>query len=224
MKSLKRALLALGLGGAGVYLVHALMILPEAPSALTDAVTARMDQSGVTHPLTAVLMNFRGYDTLLEIGVLLLAALAALAVLGAVDTLPKPVLRDRPEVLQSLIRWLGAPLLVTVFYLLWIGSYRPGGAFQAGSVLGAGGVLLTLSGLLVGLRWHAAWRWLLGAGFLTFLLVSVLVMPGSGALLAYPREGAGLLILLIEFAATLSIGAILTLLFLAVMAGGEESP
>ncbi len=39
-----------------------------------------MAASGVEHPVTAVLLNFRGYDTLLEIAVLLLALLVMLAV------------------------------------------------------------------------------------------------------------------------------------------------
>ena len=34
-----------------------------------------METSGVRNPVTAVLLNFRGYDTLLEMGVLLVALL-----------------------------------------------------------------------------------------------------------------------------------------------------
>ena len=34
-------------------------------------VERRLDESGVSNPVTAVLLNFRGYDTLLEITVLL---------------------------------------------------------------------------------------------------------------------------------------------------------
>jgi hypothetical protein len=51
----------------------AVLSLPPAPVQLVDTIQANMHQSGVTNPVTAVLLNFRAYDTLLEIGVLLVA-------------------------------------------------------------------------------------------------------------------------------------------------------
>lgn len=223
MMRLHRVILALLLAAFGWLLARAFVSLPASPPHLADAVTAQMDQSGVTHPLTAVLLNFRGYDTLLEIGVLLLAGLAALAVSGSATTTPRAELLDRPAVLLGLVRVLMPVLVVVAFYILWIGSYRPGGAFQAGSILGAGGVLLVLAGVVDGARVRLALRMILGFGFLVFLLVSATVMAGGRALLEYPVPYAGLLILLIEGAATLSIGAILTLLFLGVVAKEEAS-
>jgi hypothetical protein len=41
------------------------------------AVESKLHQSGVKNPVTAVLLNFRDYDTLLELTVLLLALLGA---------------------------------------------------------------------------------------------------------------------------------------------------
>lgn len=218
-----RALLLAGLTVLGVALARALLALPAEPPHLADAVTAQMERSGVTHPLTAVLLNFRGYDTLLEIGVLLLAGLAALAVAGSTVTTPRAELLDRPAVLMALLRVLAPALVVVAFYVLWIGSYRPGGAFQAGSILGAGGVLLVLAGVVDGAKLRFGLRLLLSLGFLVFVLVAGAVMLAGRALLAYPVPYAGLLILLIEFCATLSIGVILTLLFLGVVAR-EDAP
>ena len=60
---------------------------------LPEAVAAHMAESGVEHPVTAVLLNFRGYDTLLEVAVLLLALLGVLTVVGkrqARPVLPAP--------------------------------------------------------------------------------------------------------------------------------------
>ncbi|MDP3892698.1 hydrogenase subunit MbhD domain-containing protein, partial [Nocardioides sp.] len=51
-------------------------------------VADRVGESGVEHPVTAVLLNFRSYDTLLEVAVLLVAILAALALR------PDPTPRD----------------------------------------------------------------------------------------------------------------------------------
>lgn len=218
-----RFLLLAGLAGLGLALARAFWTLPAVPPHLAEAVNARMDQSGVTHPLTAVLLNFRGYDTLLEIGVLLLAGLAALAVTGSTTAVPRSDVLDRPVVLLALLRILAPALVVVAFYVLWIGSYRPGGAFQAGAILGAGGVLLVLSGLLDGARLRFGLRLLLALGFLVFAVVAGAVMFGGRDLLAYPVAYAGLLILLIEFSATLSIGVILTLLFLGVVAR-EDAP
>jgi multisubunit Na+/H+ antiporter MnhB subunit len=95
---------------------------------LRTPVAQQLVNSGVTHPVTAVLLNYRGYDTLLEIAVLLLALLAILAVVGDAPAAPP---RAAHPVLQTLAR-LAAPLMVVVaVYLLWAGAFRPGGAFQA---------------------------------------------------------------------------------------------
>lgn len=178
---------------------------------LRAAVAAHMTASGVVHPVTAVLLNFRGYDTLLEIAVLLLALIGILA--SGIDTVS-----DRPRavnpILQTLAR-LAAPLMIVVaVYLLWAGAFRPGGAFQAGAVLAAAAVLLHLAGLLP--SWQVPARKLrlrLTAGFLIFLAVAVGLIS-QGAMLQYPPAQAGILILLIEVSLTLSLGLILAGLFL----------
>ncbi len=60
-----------------------------------------MDRSGVTHPVTAVLLNFRGYDTLLEVAVLLIALVGTWSLrLG-----PAARGRDRPGLV--LREWCG---------------------------------------------------------------------------------------------------------------------
>jgi multisubunit Na+/H+ antiporter MnhB subunit len=105
-------------------------------------------------------------------------------------------------------------MILMAGYLLWAGAHRPGGAFQAGAVLAGAGVLLHLAGLL------PAWaspgfllRLGLGGGFLVFLVVTAGLL-GEGALLHYPPQHAGSLILLIEASLTVSLGLILAGLFL----------
>ncbi|HBH35695.1 MAG TPA: hypothetical protein DDW45_04780, partial [Gammaproteobacteria bacterium] len=58
-------------GGLG----YALLSLPEQAVGLSEQVRVNMEMSGVQNPVTAVLLNFRGYDTLLEMAVLLAALL-----------------------------------------------------------------------------------------------------------------------------------------------------
>lgn len=178
---------------------------------LTDLVAARLDESGVTYPVTAVLLNFRGYDTLLELAVLLLA------LIGVWSLSPAPHLGDEePEPALAALSRLLAPLMILVAaYLVWVGAQAPGGAFQAGSVLGAAGVLLRLSGWRLSPR-ATGWplRLALVLGVAVFAFIGLAVMGVGQPLLGYPAGWAKPAILTIELAATLSIGAILAALFI----------
>jgi multisubunit Na+/H+ antiporter MnhB subunit len=201
--SLVALVLALALAFVAV-LAGAMLELAPAAIDLRLPVAAHLADSGVTHPVTAVLLNYRGYDTLLEIAVLLLALLAILAV---VDDAPASPSRVAHPVLQALAR-LAVPLMIVVaVYLLWAGAFRPGGAFQAGAVLAAAAVLLHLVGLLPGVRIGLA------AGFVLFLAVAAGLLT-QGSLLQYPPAAAGVLILLIESGLTVSLALILAGLFL----------
>ena len=197
-------------------------MLDLAPAAidLRTPAAAHLAQSGVSHPVTAVLLNYRAYDTLLEIAVLLLALLAILAVAGTPAVAPA---QPSYPVVQTLAR-LAAPLAVVVaVYLLWAGAFRPGGAFQAGAVLAAAAVLLHLAGLLRGWGFPPLrLRLGLAAGFAVFLTVAA-VLAMRGALLEYPPDTAGMLILLIESGLTFSLGLILAGLFLCLAHEDETS-
>jgi multisubunit Na+/H+ antiporter MnhB subunit len=197
-------------------LLRAMLDLPPPAVDLPGRVADRLATSGVSHPVTAVLLNFRGYDTLLEVAVLLAALFGILALAGA----RREAVPDRSSpLLQTLARLLAPLLILAAVYLLWAGGHRPGGAFQAGAVLAAAAVLLHLAGLLP--AWAAPGRLLrlgLAGGFLVFLGVATATLSGGalsgGALLAYPPEWAGALILLIESGLTVSLGLILAGLFL----------
>ena len=212
MKRFWLVALVLSLASAFVFLLGGAM-LELGPTAidLRAPVAAHLAESGVTHPVTAVLLNYRGYDTLLEIAVLLLALLAILAVVGEGSTSPS---RAGHPVLQALAR-LAVPLMVVVaVYLLWAGAFRPGGAFQAGAVLAAAAVLLHLVGLLSSWsRPRLGLRIGLAAGFALFLVVAAGLLT-QGSLLQYPPAAAGVLILLIESGLTVSLALILAGLFL----------
>jgi multisubunit Na+/H+ antiporter MnhB subunit len=216
------ALLALAVGAV---LLGALFSLGTPGIRLPALVQSRLAASGVGHPVTAVLLNFRGYDTLLEIAVLLLAVLGSLALRPAV---PAPAVPTRPEagpVLEGLMRLVLPLAVLAAGYLLWAGSHRPGGAFQAGAVLGGGGVLLRLAGFIPPLRPPGpAWRAGLLLGFGVFLALAAWPIPEGKALLEYRGRAAGLAILLLESVLTLSIGLILVTLFLAAAPPGPEEP
>lgn len=212
---MRHTLTRLGVGLAAtafaVLLIAALLEPLPGSVDLRAAVAAHLATSGVEHPVTAVLLNFRGYDTLLEVAVLLLALIVILAS-GIDPEVDRP--RAANSVLQSLARIAAPAMIVVAVYLLWAGAFRPGGAFQAGAVLAAVAVLLHLTGLLPSWQRPALkLRWGMTAGFLIFLAVAAGLLS-QGALLRYPPAQAGGLILLIEAGLTVSLGFILAGLFL----------
>jgi multisubunit Na+/H+ antiporter MnhB subunit len=199
-------LLALA-GGLG----YAVLSLPDQVVGLSDQVRINMETSGVRNPVTAVLLNFRAYDTLLEMGVLLVSLLGVWS-LGSAAAHQKV---DPEPVLSFLVGGLVPMMILVSGYLLWAGANAPGGAFQAGSVLAASGILLLLSGKRLSCRlmgWPLRFVLILGLG--TFIVVGVTQLPASGMFLQYPSSLAGGLILFVEAAATLSIGVALAALFL----------
>jgi hypothetical protein len=113
-------------------------------------------------------------------------------------------------------------LILTAGYLLWVGAHAPGGAFQAGAMLAAAGVVLRLAGRTrIGLPCGFVLRIVMAAGVGVFLLVGLTLLLLGRPFLGYPPAWAGPLILLIETAAMLSIAATLLLAFLG---GRPESP
>lgn len=196
-------------------LLRAVWALADGPTPVLEKARQVLPESGVEHPVTAVLLNFRAWDTFLELLVLLLA------LLGLRQLRPAKIKAPRPWPL--LLAWsrVLAPLTVLVGgYLLWRGATAPGGAFQAGALLAAGAVILRLNNLLPPLRWDY-WpiRGLVLLGVLVFLTVGVIGFWLGEGWLVYPPGWAGFLIVLIEVAATLSIATTLTLL---VVGEGEE--
>jgi multisubunit Na+/H+ antiporter MnhB subunit len=202
-------LLSLALLGA---LSWAVLSLPAPPASLTEASLAKLNASGVENPVTAVLLNYRAYDTLLEIGVLLLAIVGVWSLRRG--EWPVTQVDDRP-LLRSLLRFV-LPLLVLVAgHLLWIGAFAPGGAFQGGALLGGALVLVMLGGLArQGLNRERLLRAGLVLGLLVFVLVGAFALRLTDGLLQYPPGQGGPWILAIEAAALLSIGLTLGLLYL----------
>lgn len=180
---------------------------------LGDEVLASLKLSGVDHPVTAVLLNFRALDTLLEIGVLLLAAVT----IWSLGRAPSPLVPAMPSpALPALGRLLFPVFVLVTGYLLWRGSHAPGGAFPAGAVLGAGAILMLLAGARPWIRSseHGPWRWILSLGLAVMLAMGVTGTLSGHGFFQYPPGTAGPLILLLEVAAGLSIALLLFALYL----------
>jgi multisubunit Na+/H+ antiporter MnhB subunit len=191
---------------------------------LSETVASAMADSGVDHPVTAVLLNFRSYDTLLEIGVLVIAAIAGIS-MARLPSLEEPELRTHDALLHALQRWFVPLMWLVAGYLLWAGAVQPGGAFQAGAVLAATGVLMRLGGMPMGfLQPGVLLRAGLALGFAVFLLVAVVSALVGEAFLAYPEGMAKPLILIIEIFLTLSIAMVLLSLFVAAPVNDDREP
>jgi multisubunit Na+/H+ antiporter MnhB subunit len=219
MTTTLRVLLDLALLTLALLLAAVILWPGETTPGLGAAVEASMSASGVSHPVTAVLLNFRGYDTLLEMLVLLLTLIGVRS-LGMLP--PMPPVQPASPVLAELLRFLSPLLLLVAFYLLWRGSSGPGGAFQAGAVLGAAGVLWLLTANPPGRTpVRPLLRPLLVLGVGTFSLIGLYGATTQGAFLTYPADVAYYLIFTIEALATVSIAVTLVVLFVGAPIGEE---
>jgi multisubunit Na+/H+ antiporter MnhB subunit len=216
IRRLLRLATALALAAAAAVVTVSLWTLPAPVVDLPATVAGALDASSVEHPVTAVLLNFRAFDTLLEVAVLLVALLGA-------HTATRPALLvqgARDPVLDVAARTLIPVMLLAAVYLLWAGAVRPGGAFQGAAVIAAAGVLLVLAGLAPrSLQPVPAVRALLVLGPAVFLVVAV---TGGAVLLALPTAEAKARILLVESALTISLALVLVALFLCLAGAPPE--
>jgi multisubunit Na+/H+ antiporter MnhB subunit len=213
------ALVACGLAGLVLYPTN------PAPS-LAAAAGAHLTELDVGNPVTAVLMAYRGLDTLLEKIVLLLA------VIGVWSLAPDRLWGGAPDAgggarpggaLVLLGRLLPPVGIVVGIYILWVGAVAPGGAFQGGAILAAMWLLTMIAGLVAAPRIDSAWlRRALVVGPLVFVAIGFVGFALPGGFLSYPASFAKPVIIAIEVVLTLSIAAILVMLAAGPPADGER--
>ncbi|PKM31802.1 MAG: NADH-quinone oxidoreductase subunit I [Gammaproteobacteria bacterium HGW-Gammaproteobacteria-11] len=155
---------ASGLGGRSINLWHGLVALlmglsvtlliinavsQPLPGDLADWFLANSLPGGFgSNVVNVILVDFRAVDTLGEILVVAIAALAAASLLGAGQTsVDKP--SGLPEfdsiLLRQGMRPLATVLLVTSLAVLWRGHNLPGGGFIGGLVAATGFTLLVVT-------------------------------------------------------------------------------
>jgi len=174
-------------------------------------VLATLPDTGLGNPITGVLLAFRGFDTLIEMTVLLTAFVGSRVIttrsrlsVTTISGFELPLVRTLVAVILPLAVLIG-------MHLLWIGSDQPGGAFQAGSVLAGSGVLLLLTGTLLPAPHSRALVRLalvVGVGALCMLVLAPLLQ--GKVPMAYLGRGS---LLFAETAMMVSIAVTLTLLF-----------
>jgi multicomponent K+:H+ antiporter subunit A len=137
-RRLRDAGIALLAGGGVAALLYGVLTRPTA--SISDYFLSQAyPLGGGRNAVNVIIVDFRGFDTLGEIGVLGLAALIVCAVLRRLRWAPRPqagLAADRHPLLLTLLSGLLLPLATAVaVFLLLRGHNLPGGGFIAGLVL-----------------------------------------------------------------------------------------
>jgi multisubunit Na+/H+ antiporter MnhB subunit len=220
-----RLLLALG-GAMAAGTLAVLVAASDRAPLLPSLVEERLSETGVSSPVTGVLLAFRGTDTLLEVVILVVAMTVAWSMDRGTRELGRDLEERRDDpVLRALCR-LAVPLVgVMAVYLAWAGTHRSGGAFQAGALLAGAGVLLSAAGFL---RPPTAAsrpvRGIIALGLGLFIAAGLLGLFLEGAFLAHPAGWEYPLILGIEVVVTVTVAVVLVELFVDVPSVPEENP
>lgn len=215
------------LGGAGIALVLGSVVLraeqvtPSWSAALADG----MASTGVDHEITAVLLGFRAYDTLLESAVLLFAGVIALALCAS--GAPAPATKQPAEMvlpsghavssIPSIFYWfvrISAPVLLMLgLWILFAGSSDSGGAFQSGAVFAGLLILLKLAGIQLPVLTKLLVPMLV-IGVIVFIIMAILGPLAGEAWLALVGQQPFLFVFTIEVFLTVGITSGLYLLYL----------
>ena len=201
-------------------LVWAIIAAPVEHAGLGPVLAEHLQHMGAENPVTAVLLNARAHDTLLEIVVLLAAVVGAWSLnLPAPPRAPPPglILRAAASVLVPITVLIGG-------YLLWRGAFAPGGAFQAGAVLAGAMVLAALANARLPQRGVATpLRLGLAAGTVVFVAAGAYGPLRGRPFLHYRGDAAEIWIIAIEVAATVSIALALAAVLSGRAPGEQEA-
>lgn len=220
-----RPLGLLSAAGAVAAVVGAVVCTRARPAGPTAGAVAveRTVETAASHPVTAVLLDFRAYDTLLEVAVLVAGVVAVWALERGRPAVPSPATAGQEPVLASLTGRIVPLIVIAAIYLAWRGTAGPGGAFQAGALLAGAGVLMLAAGFTRPYPPGSfALRTVVAAGLLVFAGAAVETLASAGAVLRYTAGSAHAWMVTIEAVLTISIAAALAELFVDVPAAPQR--
>jgi multicomponent Na+:H+ antiporter subunit B len=185
-----------------------------------------MEYVGIPNVVTAVLASFRGYDTLGEVFVILIAGIGVLFLLSAgrdqvLATRPEPRLDSglKHHLIPQVVSRMLIPFIVLFgLYVQFHGEYSPGGGFQAGAIVAAGMILYSViegESAAMELLPPKVLMALAVGGSLLYGLVGVVCMLLGGAFLDYsvlaadPVVGQHIGIIAIELGVGLAVTGVL---------------
>lgn len=165
-------------------------------------VTAGPDELGAANLVTAVLVTYRGLDTLGEVAVLFISAAGVGLLLRRKSPAAEaePDRRASSELVATAVHFLLPLIFVLGVYIFVNGHLTPGGGFQGGAVLASGIMLLLLAHPSARLN-HGLVEWLESSSGFGYVLVGVFGLVLAGGFLDNRFLGLG------EFGALFSAGA-----------------
>ncbi len=197
-------------------LAAVVLLLPDQGPTLAPQSMERLPETGLGNPVTAVLIAFRSFDTMLEKVVLVLAVVGvwSLAADRYWGGAPGEARAERPEPTLAFFAQMLAPIGILVgVHVFWVGADEPGGAFQGGAILAAMWMIVMMARLTEAPQASAFWlRLALIAGPAVFLAAGVAGAVVAGGFFAYPPGLAKPLILFIETFMTFTIAVTLPML------------
>ena len=143
----------------GALLIYAAEDFPEwgsssAPASASPLSSHFISNTGVDtevpNMVTAVLADYRGFDTMFETVVVFIAGMAVLAILknssGPNSKKKNFHIETEPDIIvTNTVRLLIPVIQIFAFYVLAHGHVSPGGGFQGGVVMGASFIMIALS-------------------------------------------------------------------------------
>ncbi|WP_249144440.1 hydrogenase subunit MbhD domain-containing protein [Bradyrhizobium lablabi] len=209
-------------------LASVILLLPDPPPSLAPEASAAIDSAGagLGNPITAVLMSYRSFDTMLEKIVLVLAVAGVWSMTAdeAWGRAPSPFRRSRPYAPTIFLAQMLAPIGTLIgIHVFWTGANAPGGAFQGGALLAAIWIITMMARLAEPPRVDARWlRMALVAGPAVFLVNGLTGEFVAGSFFAYPPSVAKPIILFIEAFMVLSIAVALPMLVAGPSSEGSD--
>ena len=134
--------------GLGVFFLGMVMEFDGSDSLNTTAAYYAENgasEVGAANLVTAIVVTYRGLDTLGEVTILFLTAAIVAFLLKSKDESSDRDIRVSSELLQTASSLLGPLIFIFGVYVFVNGHLTPGGGFQGGAIIASGLVLLLLS-------------------------------------------------------------------------------
>ena len=144
-------------------------------------VTETFHETAVPNMVTAVLADYRGYDTMFETVVIFTAGIAIISILRRftnddADSVSEQAYEKRPDLIVDTTCRLMIPIIqLFALYVIAHGHHSPGGGFQGGVIFGASFILIALSRDL-----QAAHKWVPEQRVLNLAGIGILIYAGFG--------------------------------------------
>ncbi len=177
------------------------------------------EEVGAANLVTAIVVTYRGFDTLGEVTILFLTAsiIAFFLKLKDEDYEKEIVHRDTSELLETASKVLIPIIFMFGVYVFINGHLTPGGGFQGGAIIATGVALMIMANPNIRLNYHVI-HWVESISGVSFVIIGLLGIALAGGFLDNRILGLG------EFGKLFSAGAIPVIYsFIGLKVGAEIS-